>query len=466
MTDDLDNDEMWGTSTAAETVGVPKPGFFKTNQTIIVSSLVLLVLSGAAVNLLLQGLQKPDEKPPANNANEARQANHLPDEKSNVADIVKKTTEIFPAMAPNDLWESKEKAAVNRAAIIELQNHTQALKDSYRGLTELQTSMKNRLELLQHNQEGARLTANADLVAQYFAVANKFEELTRYDLGAASFLSSIEGLMSGVVEANAAEVFHPQNETIEQAKQFDKSVRERTTELSELAAGLDSLLKPTQKNPPGITLAVAISNAEKEQADSLAKRIASISERARAQSLKAIEKRIMAAEEDFVKSETELKVAKLRGEASQNRQQAAEIDAKAKQAEIDRAAAIAKQKLESEFTASNSEIRTYLSSLMADGRTNRGAETGVGPVSYTAVLSSGALENSNDGIITMSKWCGSNGLGWSGLNPRAKDSKVIILSDFMITQPKYEPSVRFSEKAQQLLRKFGPLMVEKGLLAK
>ena len=466
MTDDFDNDEMWGTSTAAETVGVPKSGFFKTNQTIIVSSLVLLVLSGAAVNLLLQGLQKTDEKPTKIEVNESQQANYSPDAKQNVAELVKKSTEIFPSLGPANLWESKEKAAVNRAAIIELQNHTQTLRNSLKDLTELQASTKTRLGLLLNSQEGSRLSADPELVDQYVAVSKEFDEVTRYDLGAASFLSSMDGLTGSVVEAKAAEAFNPQTETIKQAIQFDKSVRERMTGLSELAAGLESLLKRAQSNRPGITLAVAIANAEKKRADEFTKRIADISKRGRAQSLDTIEKKIMAAEHDFVKSKTELEVARLGGEASRNRQLAADIAAKAKQAEIDRVAEIAKQKLESEFATANAEIQTYLSSLMADGRSNRGAETGVGPVSYTAVLSSGALDQGNDGIIAMSRWCGSNGVGWSGLNPRAKNSKAFILNDFLLTQPKYESSIQFSEKAQQLLRKFGPLMVEKGLLAK
>lgn len=103
---------------------------------------------------------------------------------------------------------------------------------------------------------------------------------------------------------------------------------------------------------------------------------------------------------------------------------------------------------------------------MADGRDHRGSAAGVGPVSYGAVVGSGALNEGKSGIIEMSRWCGSNGLGWNGHNQRAKDSSTMILSDFMFTQPKYESSIQFAEKAQQLLRKFGPLMVEKGLLAK
>ena len=70
-----------------------------------------------------------------------------------------------------------------------------------------------------------------------------------------------------------------------------------------------------------------------------------------------------------------------------------------------------------------------------------------------------------DGLIAMSKWCGSN-MGWNENNSRAKDSTALILVKFMFSQPKYESSIRFTEKAQQLLKKFGPLMVEKGLLAK
>ena len=66
----------------------------------------------------------------------------------------------------------------------------------------------------------------------------------------------------------------------------------------------------------------------------------------------------------------------------------------------------------------------------------------------------------------MSRWCGSNGYGQNATNLRAKDASNLIVTEFMYTQPRYESDIRFAEKAQKLLKKFGPLMVEKGLLAK
>ena len=86
-------------------------------------------------------------------------------------------------------------------------------------------------------------------------------------------------------------------------------------------------------------------------------------------------------------------------------------------------------------------------------------------VSYNVIVGSGALNAGQNGIIKMSRLCGSNGHGWNANNQRAKNSSSLILSDFMFTQPRYEPDIRFAEKAQQLLKKFGPLMVHKGLLA-
>ena len=460
MSDQQESEELWGVSSTAETVGTAETSFVKTHQTIIVSSLVLLILSGAAVTLLLQGLQKP-----ATVAKEATPAKNISSAQSNIVEIVEKTSEIFPAITSGELWESKEKAAVNRAAIISLQNQTKTLSSNYESLVKLEASLKAQLDLLQNSQQGARLTSQPELVAQYVGVSEEFEEITRYDLGVESFLNSMNDLFTSVLEENAASVFRPQTETIDLARQFDKSVLERKKNLTELSKGLESLLDEAQENKPGITLAVAISNAEKERVIARTKRRADFSKQARAESWEKIKSKITEAEDDFVDSETKLKTAELAAKAALNRQRVSELAGAAERAKADSIARAAKQKLENEFAAASGEIQTYLQYLMADGRDKRGSATGVGPVSYGAVVGSGALNEGNQGLIEMSKWCGSN-MGWNETNSRAKDSNTLVLVKFMFAQPKYESHIRFAEKAQQLLKKFGPLMVEKGLLAK
>ena len=464
MSDEQESEDMWGDSSTAETVGTAQPSFIKTHQTIIVSSLVLLVLSGAAVTLLLQGLQKPAA--PETVAKEAPRSKNMSSTQSNIVEIVEKTSDIFPGLSSGDLWESKEKAAVNRAAIINLQNQTKTLRSNYESLVKLEASMKAQLGLLQNSQQGARLTSDPELVAQYVGVSDEFEELTRYDLGVESFLNSMNGLFASVVEENGARDFSPQTETIELAQQFDKSVLERKKSLTELSAGLESLLAGAQGNKPGITLAVAIANAEKERAATHTKRRADFAKKARADSWEKIESEITAAEADFVDSETKLKTAELAAKAAQNRARTAKLKRDMEEEEADRLARAAAQKLENEFAAASGEIQTYLQYLMADGRNNRGGASGVGPVSYSAVAGSGALEGGQRGVIIMSRWCGSNGYGQNATNLRAKDASNLIVTEFMYTQPRYESDIRFAEKAQQLLKKFGPLMVEKGLLAK
>jgi len=464
MSDEQESEDMWGDSSTAETVGTAQPSFIKTHQTIIISSLVLLVLSGAAVTLLLQGLQKPAA--PATVAKEAPRPKNISSAQSNIVDIVEKTSEIFPAISSGDLWESKEKAAVNRAAIINLQNQTKTLRSNYESLVKSEASMRGQLELLQNSKPGAKLAADPALIDQYIGLNSEFEELTRYDLGVESFLNSMNGLFTSVVEEKVARDFHPQTETVAIAQQLDKTVLERKTELSELSEELGLLLEKSHSNNPGATLAAAIDNFKKERTALRAKRKADFSKQARADSLEKIEKAVKAAEDDFAASETELRTAELAAKASKNRRRASEIDAQREKDEADEIARAAKQKLENEFAAASGEIQTYLQYLMADGRDHRGNASGVGPVSYGEVVGSGALAGDQRGIIVMSRWCGSNGRGSNSNNLRAKNSSSLILSDFSFTQPRYESDIRFAEKAQQLLKKFGPLMVEKGLLAK
>ena len=166
-----------------------------------------------------------------------------------------------------------------------------------------------------------------------------------------------------------------------------------------------------------------------------------------------IRDRLAEAEKNKVAKEADYKIAKVNADA-------ATVEAKRKALLL----AEAERKLENEFAASSGEIQTYLQYLLADGRDKRGVATGVGPVSYNAVAGSGALDEGVNGLIEMSKWIGSN-FGMNETNSRAKNSTALILVKFMFSQPKYESSIQYAENAQRLLKKFGPLMVKKGLLA-
>ena len=98
----------------------------------------------------------------------------------------------------------------------------------------------------------------------------------------------------------------------------------------------------------------------------------------------------------------------------------------------------------------------------------RGNAAGKGPASFSAIKLKGALENTADGLASLSV-AAKNGRPLGGF-------PEINIMAHMITNnstpgsyhntPKYRGIEAYLEKAQSLLKKYGPLMVEKGLLAK
>ena len=97
----------------------------------------------------------------------------------------------------------------------------------------------------------------------------------------------------------------------------------------------------------------------------------------------------------------------------------------------------------------------------------RGNADGKGPVSFSAIKAKGALENTADGLASLSH---------AAKNGRPLGEFPINIRSFMISNnstegnfyntAQYRSVEKYLEKAQSLLNKYGALMVEKGMLAK
>ena len=346
-------------------------------------------------------------------------------------------------------WEKEEEIATNQSAVAEFDRLLQQISRNANDNVEKLALLNSNLTALLTSEAGSKIGSDREQVAKFIGIQEAISGLSATDAASDGFVKDMTAFLERIKVAKETS-YAPKPFVLQQARQILERHATKSSEIRRYSAALKNLISASSEQSPGSMLETAILDQQKQEANELAEYLAGVRQKSNDEK----KERLAAAEQQRIKAEADLEVAK--------------IEARRQESDARRLVLVAeaeRKKLETEFTAAESEVRTYLSSLIADGRTNRGAATGVGPVSYSDVVGSGALVAGNDGIIAMSKWCGSNGRGWSGLNPRAKDSKVLILNDFLLRQANSESSVQFVEKAQELLKKFGPLMVEKGMLA-
>ena len=363
--------------------------------------------------------------------------------------VADKVQEITGLSLPESIdWRKQEEIAANRSAVEDFRAKLESISSLGTANSEQLIALQAKTQELLTSKAGAKIGSDSKYVEQYIALQEKIEKLTVSIPVADKFARDMLALLNRV-EASGDTSYAPQEFVTTRATDYQNQSREKTKELKQYDVAIDGIVAATGHLFGELPLESAIKSLlEKEDAE-----LAEALSKARKKMIEVKSNELAEAEKNRVAAEANLEITKVKAGA-------AAVEAKRKQLVLTEA----KRKLENEFAAARAEVQTYLQYLMADGRSHRGSASGVGPVSYGAVVGSGALEGDQRGIIIMSRWCGSNGYGANSNNLRAKDSSNLILTDFMFNQPRYESDIRFAEKAQQLLKKFGPLMVEKGLL--
>ena len=363
--------------------------------------------------------------------------------------VADKVQEITGLSLPESIdWRKQEEIAANRSAVEDFRAKLESISSLGTTNAEQLIALQAKTQELLTSEAGAKIGSDSKYVEQYIALQEKIEKLTVSIPVAEKFASDMLALLDRVV-ASGDTSYAPQEFVTTRATDYQKQSQEKTNELKKYEVAIDGIVAATGHLVGEMPLESAVKSLlEKEDVE-----LAEMLSKKRRETKETKNRELARAEQNKVAAEADLEIAKVKAGA------AGVVAARNKVV-----ADAAKQRLENEFAAARAEVQTYLQYLMADGRSHRGSASGVGPVSYGAVVGSGALEGDQRGIIIMSRWCGSNGYGANSNNLRAKDSSNLILTDFMFTQPRYESDIRFAEKAQQLLKKFGPLMVEKGLL--
>jgi hypothetical protein len=270
---------------------------------------------------------------------------------------------------------------------------------------------------------------------------------------------------------------HDKNSTLVLTAEHTKQLSDLGQELSTASASLEhqrSLLEALEKEtaslkPAGQTfhqvvaqrridrvtatenrikqaLEKAREQVENEQIERLARidRLSKEAETARKEELERVNNeqkdRLTRAESERVAEETRVKEAQKRAETAGLRAETARLDAATERA-----------KLEKEFERALPQIRTVLAPFISPGFQKRGQSKGEGPMSFAVIQAAGALSQTPDGRQNLADVVGNN------------DRPTYPLKRFRGGQTREEEAM--CNLAQELLTKYGPLLVEKGLLA-
>lgn len=190
----------------------------------------------------------------------------------------------------------------------------------------------------------------------------------------------------------------------------------------------------------------ARAEVEIEQADrlrrieKLTQESATLFDEKTAQAKKEQQEQLARVENEKIAEETRVKEAQSRATIAGLRDEAIRLDAATQRA-----------KLEKEFERDLPKIRSVLTTFLSPGFQQRGQSKGEGPMSFAAIQRAGALAQTSNGRQDLAHLVGNN------------DRPSGPLRAFRGGQTREEEAM--CNQAQELLMKYGPLMVEKGMLA-
>lgn len=355
----------------------------------------------------------------------------------------------IPGAAKFD-WAKEEEIAANRSAVENFKSKLEQIANLSNSNSEGLALLRSKTEELRTSQAGAKIASDAKYVAQYIALHEQIAGLEVSIPVAESFSNDMSALLNRVETANDTS-YSPQQFVVTRAEEFLKRHTEKAAEIKRFDNALNYLVAETDQLEAGSILETAFQNEMKNSQDNLAESLV----RAREEAANKAREQLAQAEKERIQSEADLELAKIQTQTTGN--------VGAKEVLLSNAA---RQKLEQEFNADLNDVNVYLLPFISEGRDLRGNAVGKGPVSYSAIKAKGALENTADGLASLSH-AAKNGrpLGEFPINIRAFMIMNNSVEGNFYNTAKYRSIEEYLEKAQSLLNKYGPLMVEKGMLA-
>jgi DNA repair exonuclease SbcCD ATPase subunit len=363
--------------------------------------------------------------------------------------------------------ERQASNAISLARTTELHRRGQKMRETLKTLAEGLAQWKNSPDDLMSTEEGKRIAADSDLLLEFIAIdedpcpspgdvkswQEQVEELlTRVDSAYDSkdgFFVAVEGLETKISELD---------ETIREA---DGQFRDKRRKI----AGILDRAPEVQSGGDGPTLQQAIDAQLKAWDAERAQAIKERMELARKENDQLIAN--AKAEAEKLKTEELARVEKQIGQvqARQIAEAAAEYARKERERIAERAAEIARQELERDYSRDQQSIQTFLQPFLADGYRQPDlngmytTSTTKGPVSLSALRATRALDPGIHGLAALSLVVERSDRPHAGW-PRLKVSGERLVQAGLGIRP-VGPDQEFLQRAQDLLNKYGELLVEK-----
>jgi hypothetical protein len=359
------------------------------------------------------------------------------------------------ATSVSDTGEELE-VQVRRARNIALRQTVDQAASSFQAWEKAASDWNRMKTELLDGDRGRSIATNQDglpMVLELIRLAGvRSDELETYRVQLDEVSAAIEDRLTHNPGAEVTESTRQMLETLKE------EVSQKGQELARVVNGLQRHAQAARGVAPGErTLRQAMDEQGlMEQQQMLALELA-----AREQARQETAARFLAVERQRQEAEAELRQSELNAEIERLKAERETTELTAARERAEHEAMAAREKLEAEFTRDRAEINKLLSPFVtpAPYRINppfgyypSGQNTGE---SLSAIAKCGALEESEDGLDAMSR-LGEN-------CPRPLGTFPIYVQSEWRRNPRVKAKL---ERAQELLRKYGELLVEKGILEK
>ena len=355
-----------------------------------------------------------------------------------------------------------EAAALGKAKALGLLDAAETATRAVADLDAAENAWEAALAAAHEPEVGGRIVADRAALRRVAGLLDRQESLVTAD--AAVLRGQLEAVVAPVRAAAEAPRagYEPAPDTVAEVERVRREATAALPVLRELTSRLATTTSAAERSdaePAGITLAEGLEQLGRAEAADLLAELDRREEDRRAKRAEELDR--ARADADDKIAAAELAAERLRGEKEAERLKLeSEADAARRDDEAAaRRAELARARLEREFAADRAAVSRHLAVFTSDGSSYRGrdAPAAKSPASLAAIRAAGALDDSEGGLASMLK------AHLGNFNDRSGAGWAVALSWKL---PSAWPDERraYVLETQRLLRKYGDLMVEKGLL--
>ena len=344
--------------------------------------------------------------------------------------------------------ERRSSLAVAQAKMTQVRTNARRTGEQLKQLQAELATWKTAYEPLVTNENGRRIAASES----HFQLAASVLKRDRPTSEAVASWEESLAILVGPLNAEAGEAESDvllSAQHVAEIEALGSEVRKSLAQLQSDRTLIDAVIKETASLEVGdLTITEALKAREVEEAKLVQQRLESEKKTAVDAQVAAI----AAAEAERIKAETAVKQQEIANDRARLGAKLSKLEAERLEIKEREIRELQRKQQEKEFQAALPDIRRYLIAFLAEGMQSRGPSPGAGPMSFSLIEGAGALTRDETGRQNLAHVVGNGGRS-TGPLPRFRGGMT-------------EAQQQACDRAQQLLAKFGPLMVEKGMLAK